>query len=232
MKEASIRKSLYFGIVECMKLDDLYKYIRDEMPQILYVSGKTCVGKSTFASKLKDNLGYEIIELDKVVFESVIKPQGLTDEKAVFVEVYKNSERRDLIDSFVAGAKRLIAAKAALRQPIVIDGAVANVDTLAEVFDSSSAFVFVYFHPKDLSAYQRNLASRFMLSNKDFGSGLPKRFWEFIDDKDFEAFCKDRILSPSLAHSIKQYARSSRKESEKRLSIFKEKFSEMIVIEI
>lgn len=215
-----------------MDLDDLRKQIQTEKPQLLYISGKTCVGKSTFANKLRDALGYEIIELDKIVFDSVIAPQGLTDEKTVFVEVYKNSEKRHLIDPFVAAVKQLVATKAFQNQPIIIDGAIANVNTLAEIFDNNSTFTFAYFHPKNLDIYQRNLTSRFMLSKKNFSSGLPKRFWEFINKKDFETFCKDRILSPGLTRSIEQYARSSQKESEKRLSAFKERFNKMVVVEI
>ena len=156
----------------------------------------------------------------------------MIDEKSVFVEIYKNSEKRYLIDPFIAAVKQLIKTKASLDQPIVIDGAVANVGTLVEIFNDNSTFTFAYFHPKDLSAYQRNLTSRFILSNKGFNSGLPKRFWEFVDDKDFETFCKDRILGPDLARSIEQYAHSSQKESKKRLSVFKEKYSKMIVVDV
>lgn len=215
-----------------MKIEDLYEQIRDEKPSVLYISGKTCVGKSTFANKIRDELGYEVIELDKIVLDSVITPQDIVDEGSAFVEIYKNSEKRELIDPFVSATKQLIEAKSAQHQPIVIDGGVANVDTLAEIFDNSVDSTFIYFHPKNLDIYQRNLTDRFMLSDKKFNSGLPQGFWKFVDNKDFETFCIERVLSPALIRSIEQYARSSQEESKKRLSNFQEKFTKISVVEI
>lgn len=214
-----------------MTPDELYAQIYVEKPEVIHVSGKTCVGKSTFANKLHDHLGYEIIELDEIVFNVVIAPQNL-DEKITFVEVYKNNQRRDLIDPFVYATKQLIAAKATENQPIVIDGAVANTGTLAEIFSDTPGFTFAYFHPKSLAAYQRNLTSRFMLTTKDFSAGLPKRFWDLIDNKAFEQFCKDKNMTPLLESSTRRYAESSQKESEKRLVAFQEKFASVITVNI
>jgi guanylate kinase len=215
-----------------MQLEDLYLKLKKEKPPLIYLSGKTCTGKSTFANRLEASLGYEIAELDSVVFESVIKPLGLTDERSAFAEVYRNDHKREWIEPFVKATQRIISERKNQGQPIVVDGAVANINTIAAIFQKYPDFQFVYFHPYDLDIYSRNLTSRFMLATKDYNSGLPKRFWALIDDKAFSDFCKTHILTDELRNSIHQYAVSSREESEQRLAAFREKFKQVVVINV
>lgn len=215
-----------------MQLEDLYRKLQNEKPQLIHFSGKTCTGKSTFANRLKDELGYKIVELDSVVLESVIKPLELTDEGNVFVEVYRNDQKQEWIEPFVQATRETLSMNNKRGQPIVVDGAVANVNTLAAIFNDYPDFQFVYFHPYNLDIYSRNLTSRFMLATKDFSSGLPKRFWALVNDESFSDFCGTRILTDDLKNSIHQYAVSSREESEKRLASFRERLNDVIVINV
>lgn len=215
-----------------MKLEILYERIKSEMPALLYISGTSCAGKSTFAHKLRDNLGYEIIELDKIVVGSVIRPQGLVDPGAVFAEVYRNRDQRQLIDPFVAAAKQVISTKLTQNQPIAIEGALANAETLSDIFSDYPDFMFIYFHPKNLEIYRRNLTNRFMLADKDVSSGLPKHFWSLIDEKEFELFCNTRVITPGLEQSIAAFALSSQQESVGRLANFKATFDRITVVEV
>lgn len=215
-----------------MKLEDLYRQLATEIPAVIYISGKTCTGKSTFARRLQDNLGYDIVELDEVVREKVVKSLGLPDVHAVFNEVYRHENQREWVDTFMQATRGVIASKIGQKQPVVIDGAIANVNTLSSIFEGYPAFTFIYFHPLNLDTYIRNLTSRFVLATHDFSSGLPSRFWDLIDKDDFDKFVQDRKLTPSLEISIQQYARSSQAESVIRLKGFQGKFSDIIRVDI
>lgn len=214
-----------------MKLDELYATIKNHKPQLLYLSGKTCVGKSTFSAKLRNELGYSIIELDKLVVESVMQPQGLTDAGTVFIEVYRGSNRQ-LLDPFIRAVRDVIAQNQTRHQPIVIEGAVANADTLSEMFSEHPELMSIYLHPSNLEDYERNITSRFMLARKDHNPGLPQHFWELVDDAEFETFCEQRVITPSIARSIKAYAAASQEESLNRLARLRARFPDMVVVEV
>lgn len=215
-----------------MNKDTIYEIIKNTKPQILYISGKTCTGKSTFSNNLHDDLGYEIIELDQVVRNDVVRKIGLADEGSVFVEVYKYNNRRDLIDPFVASVKKQLNATRNKNIPLILEGAVASTDTISEIFVDYPDFMFIYFHIESLDNYTRNLTKRFMLAGKDFKSGLPKQFWTLVDEKEFDEFCNTRVLSQSLKSSIHEYALRSQIDSKKRLSNLKSKFTNIVIVNL
>ena len=87
-----------------MTIDEAFMFIKERRPQLVHVSGKTSTGKSTFGARLNRELGYEIVELDKVVVESLVEPLNLADRGRVFLEVYKHRNRPDWIKRFVNAA--------------------------------------------------------------------------------------------------------------------------------
>ncbi len=56
-----------------MKKEEILAEIENQKTRIVYVSGKTCTGKTTFANEVHA-LGYVGIELDKIVTTAVIEP--------------------------------------------------------------------------------------------------------------------------------------------------------------
>lgn len=62
--------------------------------------------------------------------------------------------------------------------------------------------------------------------------GLPSKFWQLIDNDEFKQFCQTRELTAKLQSSIRQYAVASQKESLERLEQFREKFDDIIVVEV
>jgi hypothetical protein len=218
--------------MSAMQLNDLFQQLINEKPRLIYLSGKTCTGKSTFANELKNRIDYDIIDLDLIVLERVITPLKLEDEHTVFVEVYRNERKRDWVNQFIAAVKTAIEAKRAQHQPTVIDGAVANSNTLAAIFADYPDFRFIYFHPFNIDVYIRNLTNRFVMTSNDFNSGLPKQFWEVVEASEFRNFCVTRAITPGIERSIEQYAKLSQAESHARLANFRERFYQITLVNI
>lgn len=69
-----------------MTVTKIYQDIANQKPPVIYVSGKTSTGKSTFGRRLHDELNYQVIELEAVLLEIVSK-HGF-DEQTTFVKFY------------------------------------------------------------------------------------------------------------------------------------------------
>jgi adenylate kinase family enzyme len=215
-----------------MNKSEIENFIASNQPKVIYLSGKTSTGKSTFARFLRDNLGYSIIELDEIVVSSVIRPLDLKDRGQVFIDVYKERGKIDLINRFVLSGRKLINSYIENNKPVIVEGALANSKTLKELFANYPDFTFINFHPLNLNIYKEYLLSRFMTTNLNDHAGLPNGFWKFVDDQDFKQFCNDRVITNKISKSIENFALYSIQESEKRLNQFKEHFNNISIVTI
>jgi gluconate kinase len=214
-----------------LTIEEAYATIAQQQPRLLYVAGKTSTGKSTFAQRLRDALGYAIIELDDVVKQDIIPAFDLTDEGTAFVELYKERHNPELTAAFEAAAKARIDGQLATT-PVVVEGALAHPDGLKALFRHHPDFTFLYFHPKQLHVYERNLTSRFMTVHQGYLAGLPIGFWEIMGKDTFEEFCRTHELSSAAKHAIHKYACASQAVSSKRLHRFATSFPEIIEVDI
>lgn len=213
-----------------MTVDEMYAAIAEQRPPVIYVSGKTSTGKSTFGRRLRDKLGYHVIELEAVLLE-IVNTHGF-DEQSTFRKVlYEPGEFKEKA-LFLEATDKIIVDALNNDHPVVIEGAVANAETLQRILQPAKELFFLYFHPDNINVYIRNLTNRFMESSESSYGGLPSKFWQLIDDAEFKAFCQTRQLSDGLKKSITQYAQESREESLVRLETFKEKFNDITMISI
>ncbi len=213
-----------------MTTSEVFQSIAKTKPKVIYISGKTSTGKSTFARRLQAELLYDVIELEAVLLE-VIKAHAF-DEQTTFHKVLRKADESHEKELFFAATDKAITAGLQRQTHMVIEGAVSNVETLARVLSVAPELTFIYFHPASLGVYIRNLTSRFMESGKDSYNGLPLKFWQQINPDEFETFCQTRRLSAGLEDSIAVYAASSQRESEQRLRDFQQRFNNIVVAEI
>ncbi len=210
-----------------MKEEALEKRIVDQKPRIVYLSGKTCTGKTTFADFLAQH-GYVKIELDKIVTESVVLPFNLIPGDA-FVNAYRDEGPSEHADAFIRAAREEIA-QAASESPVVIEGAVAKVRILKEIFgEGTKDFAFVYFHPVHLEIYSGRIRSRFLAGAHDGTSGLPKDFWAIVDPHDLALYKETCVLNQGIEKAILAYAQRSMRESKERLKHLKSGFTVSVV---
>jgi 2-phosphoglycerate kinase len=215
-----------------MTVDEAFSNVLEHRFRVIYLGGKTSTGKSTFANRLKDSLDYRIVELDQVLFQSLVQVHNQDDEGHIFIEVYKLRQRLDWIEEFVSAVRLRIEQAAGDGDKLVVEGAIAHPDTLKELLRVICAEMIFYFHPRNLDIYERNLTNRFMRTNKGYNAGLPQQFWRLVQDLDFEQFCIDRILTDKLKLAIHEIALESQRDSEKRLANQSKVIPGMIVIDV
>lgn len=213
-----------------MTVDQMYHIIATRKPLVVYISGKTSTGKSTFGRRLSDGLDYHVVELEAILLE-IIDDKGW-DEQSTFRKVLHDTENSEEKSLFLEATDELIKNALAQGVPLVIEGAVANVEMLARILKPTRHMLFLYFHPTDLDFYVRNLTKRFLESGPDSLGGLPLTFWKLIDKEEFKEFCQTRQLSDNLEKSIHEYARKSQEESLPRLNEFRKKFGDITVVDV
>jgi len=208
--------------------------VATKKPSLLYITGKTSTGKTTFAMELSKRYGYHIVVLDEVVKEAIIQPLKLENKQGdVFVSVYRMNDRPEWIDRFVMAVRARIEQYVSQGVPVLIEGALANTDTIARIFAGYPDAQVLYFHPKaEHSRYAQNLQKRFMGTNATDRNGLPNGFWKHIPSEAFTQFCADRVITPELQQAIDAYCRESTKESHQRLAMFQQHLSDLHVVEI
>lgn len=213
-----------------MTTSNFYEEISRTLPAIMYISGKTSTGKSTFARRLHDTFGYDVIGLEDVLVG--ITRKNHLDEGEMFHDVFYADGPNEQKDLYLSVTDKLIKSHLRRSQRLVIEGAVSNSTFLQRILQPAGNLPVAYFHPDNLDIYVRNLTARFMQSSKDSQAGLPLKFWRHIDKNEFTAFCATRELTDNLKESIRKYAVESQQASYKRLEQLQEVFSEVTVVSI
>ena len=214
-----------------MTADEILEIIKNKKPKLVYISGKTSTGKSTFSKNLKNLYGYSVVDLGEVVFKSVIEVFS-SDPAETFITVYRDTEPKEYVDTFIKATRDAILSKLNF-SPVVVEGAIAKSRIINEIFSGElKNFMFIYFHPVNHDKYAQRIKQRFIDGAENNTTDLPKLFWFFIDQSDLEKFIKTKILSKELNGAIDQYADISMEESKERLKHFQKNFSEINIIEI
>lgn len=211
-------------------IQDAIGFITAQKPALIYLSGKTSTGKTTFCRKLMNEFAYHHIELDKIVHTSIVDSFNVQNIPEAFVVAYRNAEPAVWRDAFIEAA-RLALQDAFHRSPVIVEGAIANPTTLYEIF-KDRAYTFVYLHPVDTEEYAKRITQRFIQGISDGKSGLPQSFWKYVSDDDIEVCKIMHAVSPGAASHIKDFARDSILESKKRLESFQSVFGNIIVVEV
>ena len=216
-----------------MKLtrDKLFTYIKDTKPTIVYVSGKTSTGKTTFSNKLSAELGYFQIEFDQIVNDSVVKKYDIKNGTDAFIVSYRDGEPNEWRESFINAAKYTLI-NTLKKGSLVAEGAIANPDTIKKIFtDELKDFLFIYFHPSNKQAYSKRIKERFLKGAHDNTSGLPKEFWNLIPNNEIKKYKTTREITSLIEKGINEYTEFSIKKSKERLELLQESFPEIIVVD-
>lgn len=204
--------------------------IQQENPRLVYLSGKTCTGKTTFAIVLEGQ-GYSRVELDKIVTRSVVIPFEVLPGDG-FRAAYREDGPLEHTEAFIVSAKSEITERFK-DSPLVIEGAVAKSRILKEIFSGTLGdFIFIYFHPINIDVYAERILTRFVAGARTNTSGLPKDFWTLVQEDDLKEVMDAGTVGAGITDAVRQYASKSMEESARRLGHLKESFPDIVVVEI
>ncbi len=210
--------------------ESLLADIKSELPRLIFLTGKTSTGKTTL-SNLIGGFGYEVITLDSVVQESVIKKFHVEKEEEAF-PVYHNNVPKEWADSFVEAARAQIRFSVE-KGPVLIEGSLADNELIKRIFcDAFEEFTFIFLLPINIPLYAHRIQKRFMKGIKTNTTGLPKQFFEMVTPTEIETFLQTEKVNTSLAKQLKAFATESAEESKRRLAYFKESNPSISVLEI
>lgn len=213
-----------------MTSESILKNVQFQKPSLIYLSGKTCTGKSTLAHHL-ECYGYKKIELDKVVMRSVVVPFNVATGDG-FRTAYRGDGPIEQTQAFVEAA-RLEIMEGFLSSPLVIEGAIADSRILSEIFSGDfKDFFFIYLHPVHTLVYQERILSRFVAGAATGNAGLPKDFWSLLPDFNLDQFKDTSSVTPAITDAVRTFAQKSMAESQLRLKNFKLTFPDIAVVEI
>ena len=209
------------------KYNRIYDKIDATNPKIIYLSGKTCTGKTTLANFLRDKYGSAIIELDEIISE-IDAPEGIDK----FVEIYRNRGEVELIHLFTTRVKEEINKALKTHPSVIFEGSIANNKTLLEIVqDWTDQFLFIYLSPINLDVYNQQLKNRLKLANRNNNAGLPSMFWKKFTTEQLEEFYTSRDGKSDVDAGITNFAKESMRESEIRQKMFAEVFADILVVE-
>jgi adenylate kinase family enzyme len=209
-------------------IDSVYLELDSSHPKLVFLNGKTSTGKTTLSSELQARYDCAVVELDEVVYKLEC-PEG----KNRFIEAYQMRDDAVFTNSFVESVRSEIRDALRNHDFVIIEGAIVNIETLKEIINEwSDSFLFIYLDIKNIDVYIRRLTSRFVLSTKDDGNGLPSLFWDKFSAEILEDYYNKREMTPAIDAAIKDYAVDSIKASEVRLASFSSKFDHILTVEV
>lgn len=206
--------------------DGLSELVKNKLPRLIFITGKTCTGKSTFAKSIVE-LGYEHLELDFVVRESVVnKFEESKGGKAFFV--YKGDAPGEWQDSFEAAAKKLMVEKVN-QSKVIVDAALASPEVVGRIFSGElSEFMFVYLHPFDVPFYYEYIVARVVNDIETMGRSFP--IWDFMTAEAVDDYRRNGRVGEKIQRIVEDYGEQSIKTSEERYQNFKEVYPNILLV--
>ncbi|HEY0010646.1 MAG TPA: hypothetical protein VGB97_01880 [Candidatus Paceibacterota bacterium] len=198
-------------------------------PKVVYLCGKTCTGKTTFTNLLV-NEGYARIELDQVVMDAVVTPFNVVPAYEAFITAYQDVGPPEHVTAFVEAAKSEIIEKLA-HSAVIVEGSIGKSHLVKQVFEGMD-FLFMYFHPTDVRAYEDRIRRRFVSGVRTNTTGLPKEFWNLVEEADLATYLASNIVGAGIEKSISKYVTISIRRSQERLDRFMADFPSIWVVEV
>ena len=206
--------------------DGLSELVKTTLPRLIFITGKTCTGKSTFAKSIVE-LGYEHLELDFVVRESVVNKFEESKGGKAF-SVYKGEAPKEWQDSFESAAKELIVNKLA-QSKVIVDAALATPEVVGRIFSGELAdFMFAYLHPFDVAFYNEYIMARLVNDIETMGRSFP--IWDFMTAEAIDDYRRNGKNGEKIQRIVKDYAEQSIKTSVERYEKFKTVYPNILLV--
>lgn len=194
---------------------------------VIYISGKTCTGKTTLSRQLSKKYNYPVVELDGIIDSLDGDPNQL------YLEAYQGDLSSKTVQRFIEDSIRALKRAVDTQGGVIFEGAIANPEILVSIVHPwKSDCEFIYLHPVNINNYTQRIISRFEKSDVTHRNGLPSLFWNKFTEQQLTTYYKERLLSEDIISSITAYAKESMQTSAERLKEFSAYFTNIDVREI
>ncbi|MDP3988620.1 MAG: hypothetical protein Q8P93_00060 [bacterium] len=208
----------------------LSEHISIIKPKLIYISGRTCSGKTTLSHEIEE-LDYKKIELDKIVESAVMQAYSVTSSSEAFIAAYRGEGPEIYTTAFISEAQKIIHNERLSGSQLVAEGAIAKGWIFKEVFaDYLDELLFVYLLPRDIKVYAKRIETRFIDGVAHGTTGLPKDFWALVSQDDVDQFLNTGKLG-KLKDIFIDFAVHATRESRERLTHLQESFPDIYVVE-
>ena len=161
-------------------------------PNIIFLTGKTCNGKSYFSNILKNKGNYKILELDILVRELGEKHNfGTYPNYNKAFKVYKNQAPAALTREFVKLIRQFIVKN----EYVIIEGALNAVPLINKIFRNFT-YTFIYLYPWFVKNYYSRIAKR--IQNDIDLNIRTVSFWNNIPENILNKLLKHGLNEPLL----------------------------------
>lgn len=211
---------------EHLSIEEVRERLCTDNPKLVFVMGKTCTGKSTFAKSLAKQR-YKHLELDFTVINDVVKKFEVSDRGEAFL-VYKGTAKSDWQKTFEDAASKLIKNEL-LTSKIVVDAAIADPNVLKRIIPDEyiNDFKLIYFHPFDRKFYFQGILNRFIDDARNSRRSFP--IWNEITEEIWDDYQRNGEKGMKVISIVNKYGTESADLSVERFEKFKKVFPEIIL---
>lgn len=209
-----------------LSIEEIENKLKEEETKLVFVSGKTCTGKSTFARRIS-NQGYFHLEIDYVVLKSVVEKFNVLQRDEAFL-VYKGKAFHEWQKSFEEAAKKLIL-KHIDKTKVVVDAAFADPNVLRRIIPEkfNNSFELIYFHPFSRELYYEGILNRFIEDINSEKKSFP--IWLEVTEEILEDYKQNGMKSLKVLALVKKYGDESADLSLERFRLFKNIFPKIVL---
>lgn len=209
-----------------LSIEEVKKELRDKGTKLVFVLGKTCTGKSTFAREIS-KMDYFHLEMDCVVLESVADKFNIKNRDEAFL-VYKGIAPFEWQESFEEAAKNLIL-KYIDKRKVVVDAAFADPNVLKRIIPNrfNDGYSLIYFHPFNREFYYEGIFNRFAEDVNTEKKSFP--IWLEVTPEIIKDYKKNGRKGSKIFSLVKKYGDESADSSLERFELFWKVFPKIIL---
>lgn len=181
----------------------------------IFITGKSCTGKTTLSYSLP---GYIVYELDEIV-KNIMKEYNLIENN-----IYKGTAPENIMNAFISEVMFFILSHT--NKKIVINGAIRDVNLIKRLFDDS--FTIIYLLPKNKEKYLSRVSKRF---NEEMQTQIKNIPIDWTEDLYID-WLNNGMNGKLVEKVIKEFVNNSIVESQSRLNCFLANKLKMIVYDV
>jgi guanylate kinase len=207
--------------------------LKNKKPQLIYIAGKTSTGKTTLSNILCKEMNYHVLELDRVVKESIIDFFQPQDPHVAFAAAYRGEGPQKYTDTFITRAQKNIKKEIASNS-MIVEGAIHTREILQSLFAPFEDMLCVIFlHPTNPEKYHDRIIKRlYEEADPNKHGKLPNTFWSHVSEKDTRSFFETGEINEGIKMATREYVKESMEESERRLHNFQSVYPDIMVVEV